>query len=241
MLKNLLSRIFLDVNEVNRRHHQNRSQDQGQETVTPAGGVPVVMSPPSPPLPPPVETVSSTFGSMSGSSNCESPYNRFESVQTPLRNFHSGAVTTQVKVNSSSNNGKTTSSAQSTPNLPTTTPVHRPMLPAIPAAASSRDETYPPEATNGNYLLHHRSYQCQSVMTTSSAPYQHPLPLSSNLANNLSASHLAKVEEKIQGRGITRSSASYGIQQLLQEQVGAASRGAAAEKFRFLIDKQFFK
>ena len=34
-----------------------------------------------------------------------------------------------------------------------------------------------------------------------------------------STSQLARVEEKVSGRGITRSSASYGIQQLLQEQV----------------------
>ena len=34
-----------------------------------------------------------------------------------------------------------------------------------------------------------------------------------------STSQLARVEEKVSGRGITRSSASYGIQQLLQDQV----------------------
>lgn len=35
-----------------------------------------------------------------------------------------------------------------------------------------------------------------------------------------STTQLSKIEEKIQGRGMCRSSASYGIQQMLQEQVG---------------------
>ncbi len=34
-----------------------------------------------------------------------------------------------------------------------------------------------------------------------------------------SSTQLAKIEEKIQGRGMCRSSASYGIQQMLQDQV----------------------
>ena len=37
--------------------------------------------------------------------------------------------------------------------------------------------------------------------------------------NKNSTSQLANVEEKVSGRGITRSSASYGIQKLLQDQV----------------------
>ena len=37
--------------------------------------------------------------------------------------------------------------------------------------------------------------------------------------NQSSTSQLSRVEEKVSGRGITRSSASYGIQNLLQEQV----------------------
>ena len=41
---------------------------------------------------------------------------------------------------------------------------------------------------------------------------------SSNLILNGSSNQLAKAEEKIQGRGMSRSNASYGIQQLLQEQ-----------------------
>jgi hypothetical protein len=34
-----------------------------------------------------------------------------------------------------------------------------------------------------------------------------------------SSTQLSKIEEKIQGRGMCRSSASYGIQQMLQDQV----------------------
>ena len=37
--------------------------------------------------------------------------------------------------------------------------------------------------------------------------------------NQSSTSQLSRVEEKVSGRGITRSSASYGIQKLLQDQV----------------------
>lgn len=48
-------------------------------------------------------------------------------------------------------------------------------------------------------------------MSPSSPP---PLGNSQN-----STSQLSKVEEKVSGRGITRSSASYGIQKLLQDQV----------------------
>ena len=46
--------------------------------------------------------------------------------------------------------------------------------------------------------------------------------LSSNSTNHLlngSSNQLSKAEEKIQGRGMSRSNASYGIQQLLQDQV----------------------
>ena len=37
-----------------------------------------------------------------------------------------------------------------------------------------------------------------------------------------SSTQLSKIEEKIQGRGMCRSSASYGIQQMLQDQVGTS-------------------
>ena len=47
------------------------------------------------------------------------------------------------------------------------------------------------------------------------------LSSSSNLILNGSSNQLAKAEEKIQGRGMSRSNASYGIQQLLQEQASA--------------------
>ena len=41
----------------------------------------------------------------------------------------------------------------------------------------------------------------------------------SNHLLNGSSNQLSKAEEKIQGRGMSRSNASYGIQQLLQDQV----------------------
>ena len=80
----------------------------------------------------------------------------------------------------------------STPNLPTSTPVHQ-------------------------------AY-CSSAATVSAAPRPSAgIPSETSLTSgsllNGSSNQLAKAEEKIQGRGMSRSHASYGIQQLLQEQV----------------------
>jgi len=50
-----------------------------------------------------------------------------------------------------------------------------------------------------------------------------------------SSTQLSKIEEKIQGRGMCRSSASYGIQQMLQEQVVSCSN-FLMRKFANLFD-----
>ena len=75
----------------------------------------------------------------------------------------------------------------STPNLPTSTPVHQ-------------------------------AY-CSSAAPRPSAGIPSETSLTSGSLLNGSSNQLAKAEEKIQGRGMSRSHASYGIQQLLQEQV----------------------
>ena len=61
----------------------------------------------------------------------------------------------------------------------------------------------------------------QTITTTVTLPQQlQQLPLSQKTFQS-SSTQLSKIEEKIQGRGMCRSSASYGIQQMLQDQVGA--------------------
>lgn len=77
--------------------------------------------------------------------------------------------------------------ATSTPNLPTSTPVHGPIYASVrPSVAKITSET--------------------------------SLTSASNLLNG-SSNQLSRAEEKIQGRGMCRSNASYGIQQMLQDQI----------------------
>ena len=58
-----------------------------------------------------------------------------------------------------------------------------------------------------------------TTTTTVTLPQQlQQLPLSQKTFQS-SSTQLSKIEEKIQGRGMCRSSASYGIQQMLREQV----------------------
>ena len=86
--------------------------------------------------------------------------------------------------------------AASTPNLPTSTPKHQ----AIYVTSSIRPSV--------------SKITSETSLTSSSTSQSH---LRSQI--NGSSSQLSKAEEKIQGRGMCRSSATYGIQQLLQEQV----------------------
>ena len=63
--------------------------------------------------------------------------------------------------------------------------------------------------------------------------------LSSNSTNHLlngSSNQLSKAEEKIQGRGMSRSNASYGIQQLLQDQVSTVGKFAEIYFHQFFIE-----
>ena len=76
----------------------------------------------------------------------------------------------------------------STPNLPTSTPVHQ-------------------------------AYCSKPTQTSAGTGIPSETSLTSGSLLNGSSNQLAKAEEKIQGRGMSRSHASYGIQQLLQEQV----------------------
>lgn len=64
------------------------------------------------------------------------------------------------------------------------------------------------------------------------------LSSASNLLNG-SFNQLSKAEEKIQGRGMCRSNASYGIQQLLQEQVIIYRRSTVCKQSKsYTLKKQ---
>ena len=89
--------------------------------------------------------------------------------------------------------------AASTPNLPTSTPTHQPSK--IPVVISQQQQQQRP-----------------LIQVAKMTSEETSLSSSSNLILNGSSNQLAKAEEKIQGRGMSRSNASYGIQQLLQEQ-----------------------
>ena len=104
--------------------------------------------------------------------------------------------------------------AASTPNLPTSTPTHQPTLPVVIS----------------------QQQQQRPIQVAKMTSEETSLSSSSNLILNGSSNQLAKAEEKIQGRGMCRSNASYGIQQLLQEQVsvrcGACTLVQWSEKFK---------
>lgn len=89
--------------------------------------------------------------------------------------------------------------AASTPNLPTSTPTHQPTLPVV--------------------ISQQQQQQQRPIQVAKMTSEETSLSSSSNLILNGSSNQLAKAEEKIQGRGMCRSNASYGIQQLLQEQI----------------------
>jgi len=92
--------------------------------------------------------------------------------------------------------------AASTPNLPTSTPTHQPSK--IPVVISQQQQ---------------QQQQRPLIQVAKMTSEETSLSSSSNLILNGSSNQLAKAEEKIQGRGMSRSNASYGIQQLLQEQI----------------------
>ena len=108
--------------------------------------------------------------------------------------FHIFHISGWSQVSSSSAAGGP--GAASTPNLPTSTPKHQ----AIYVTSSIRPSV--------------SKITSETSLTSSSTSQSH---LRSQI--NGSSSQLSKAEEKIQGRGMCRSSATYGIQQLLQEQV----------------------
>ena len=160
------------------------------------------------------------------------------------------------------NHSTTTTTARSTPNLPTSTPVHnihspmfstqsnQPILKtqngqikqnyskeAYTTSISSASNTsssvkYHPQVNNVTTQPPQTFLSSSTVSSTSAASvaagrdafignFSRQMSPSSPPAynNQSSTSQLARVEEKVSGRGITRSSASYGIQKLLQDQV----------------------
>jgi len=96
--------------------------------------------------------------------------------------------------------------AASTPNLPTSTPKHQ----AIYVTSSIRPSV--------------SKITSETSLTSSSTSQSHLLS-----QINGSSSQLSKAEEKIQGRGMCRSSATYGIQQLLQEQISREEKESQAK------------
>lgn len=102
-------------------------------------------------------------------------------------------------------NNKSCQNATSTPNLPTTTPVHQPSL--------ARQQQQVPVSM----------VKKQSDSSLAS-------PNNNNSLLNGSSNQLSRAEERIQGRGMSRSNASYGIQQLLQDQITREERESQARQ-----------
>ena len=225
--------------------------------------------------------ISSPSNSMSSNSNY---YNK-----TPNHSLSSGHSNYVSQVQSSTHQSRrpnrnstthnTTASARSTPNLPTSTPVHQNyQSPSFSHATPNHqhqayqvkhlDASSTEQQTNPKRYYHSRTSNTPTSYTTSASPsppshqqqqnnghayfststvsslsaasvaagrdqftgvgtHRQQLlsspPASTSYTNSQSStSHLARVEERVSGRGITRSSASYGIQQLLQDQVNIA-------------------
>ncbi len=109
-------------------------------------------------------------------------------------------------ITTTTSSGKSNNNNISTPNLPTSTPIH---------------------------YQQQRTYYQASSPNKSEASSASISPVKTNSIavggcfNNGSSGQLAKAEEKIQGRGMCRSNASYGIQQMLQDQVSPKMSEAA--------------
>ena len=212
-------------------------------------------------------TISSVVGSPSNSSST-SYYTNTPNHQalSSVSSNYDGQSPTQVQSTSHTRRptrNHHTTTARSTPNLPTSTPVHNihsPMFstqstqPAIKpqskhcysketyynnttstssTSQASSSVNYRPQTTNAATIHPNQPYLSSTTVSSTSAASiaagrdaftgnfsRQMSPSSPPICNNQSStSQLARVEEKVSGRGITRSSASYGIQKLLQEQV----------------------
>ena len=102
------------------------------------------------------------------------------------------------------------------------------------ASQTSSSINYPSQVGNRETTRQHQNFVSSTTISSTSAVSVAAGrdPFTGNLSRQLSptspppqdnnknsTSQLASVEEKVSGRGITRSSASYGIQKLLQDQV----------------------
>ena len=140
--------------------------------------------------------------------------------------------------------------ARSTPNLPTSTPVHYKQLHQLPQVGRTPPPPPPPLSLrnleygvqyhpSSHYSSHH--HRPISISSTTNSSTTSPTSTSSGGGGSSGSNQLSPVytysnsataaaattagktsavaEDKLVGRGITRSNASYGIQQMLQEQV----------------------
>ena len=212
-----------------------------------------------------INTISSIIGSPSNSSST-SYYNtpNHQALSSVSSNYDGQSRATPIQSSNPSRRPirNQSTSARSTPNLPTSTPIHNihsPMYSTqsnqpitldiqngrakqnyydnnIPSPASSSQAAtsvnYNPKMSNSTPYQNPTLLSTSTISSTSAASItacrdaftgsssRQTSPLSPPPYNNQSStSHLAMVEEKFSGRGITRSSASYGIQKLLEEQV----------------------
>ena len=126
-------------------------------------------------------------------------------------------------------------SARSTPNLPTTTPTHtagRGSALNMPRVGRTPPPAPPPLMARTTTRL-----STSSVVT----PSQAVAASSTSSSSCTSPEHGAAVsaeDRAVLSRGITRSNASYGIQQMLQEQVSRTSPLPSID--RFLVVNMYF-
>ena len=216
-----------------------------------------------------INQISSVIGSPSNSSSTSYYTNtpNHQIVSSVSSNYDGQSpISAQPTTNSRRpNRNHNTSTARSTPNLPTSTPIHNVQSPIF-STQSNQPSMQPQQYCQAKQQFINQSSITSAMSSpshTSSSSYYHP-PIN-NFATNQSQSHfstttvsststasvaagrdaftgsssrqmspsspppaynnqnstsqLDRIEEKLSGRGITRSSASYGIQKLLQEQV----------------------
>jgi len=123
------------------------------------------------------------------------------------------------------------SNARSTPNLPTTTPTHsgvgmRGGGVGVGSSSSSnmqQQRVTPLTVRTTTIMTTPKHVSTSSVVTSSALSGQHLVTAgSSSTASSsgcTSPAHVSAEDRAVLSRGITRSSASYGIQQMLQEQI----------------------
>lgn len=207
----------------------------------------------------------SVIGSPSNSSSASNYITTPSHQALSVSSNYDGQSPTPIQSTNHSRRPNRNATARSTPNLPTSTPVHNYQSPSfstqsnqpiLMAQNGQANQNYYRNATPTSSTSHTSSSINYNPHMSNVATHQNQTFLSSSTVSSLSAasiaagrdpftgmsnssrqmspssppvhnnqssaSQLSRVEEKVSGRGITRSSASYGIQKLLQEQVKEA-------------------